>query len=247
VPPSEHRIVALGWVLATGCGDEIVGYFDGSGGGSGSGQSSTSSADATEADTDPPVFEGPGCFSDDFEDGVIDPGLWNTWQDADSAIAEIDGMLEFTPPTTGVFDSGVINAYESHFRFETGWVRVRVPIPPSPTRSVVLFLQILDEPDSLVSMHLAGSAVTIGGRMGDVGLPGADFPADPYPAWIGIRAEGPVVHFEVSNDGIEFAELGMLDKPVPFESAAALLMAQTYGEDLEGGIVAVDDFEVCLQ
>lgn len=247
MPPSEHRAVALcvltPWLLlAAGCGDEIVGYFGGSAGGSGSGSS---------ADTDPPVFEGPGCFSDDFEDAVIDPMLWNTWVEADAAIEEIGGMLKFTPPTTGlapdVADTGVINAYGSQFRFDTGWVRVRVPIPPSPTRSVVLFLQILDEPDSLVSMQISQSVVSIGGRMGDVPQEGAEFPADPYPAWIGIRADGDVVHFEVSNDGIDYTELAVGDKPVPFESAAALLMAQTYGQDLEGGVVAVDDFEVCLQ
>lgn len=247
MPRSEHRAVAFCLLLAAGCGDEIVGYFGGSNGGSGS----ATSADDTAADTDPPVFEGPGCFSDDFEDGVIDPMLWNTWVEADAAIEEIGGMLKFTPPTTGVApdvaDTGVINAYGSQFRFDTGWVRVRVPLPPAPTRSVVLYLQILDEPDSLVSMQMSQSVVGIGGRMGAVEQPGAEFPADPYPAWIGIRAEGDVVHFEVSNDGIDYTELAVRDKPVPFESASALLMAQTYGDDLEGGVVAVDDFEVCLQ
>ncbi|HET6585205.1 MAG TPA: hypothetical protein VFG69_17225 [Nannocystaceae bacterium] len=238
-----HRTAASSMLLAAGCGDEIVGYFDGSAGSSGS----ASSADSTAADTDPPVFEGPGCFSDDFEDGVIDPVLWNTWVEADSAIEESAGMLKFTPPTTGISDTGVINAYQSQFRFETGWVRVRVPIPPSPTRSVVFFLQILDEPDSLVSIQISQSTVSVGARMGAVEQPGDSFPADPYPAWIGIRADGPVVHFEVSSDGVDFTDLAVRDKPVPFESASALLMAQTYGQDLEGGIVAVDDFEVCLQ
>jgi hypothetical protein len=246
--PSTQRVVALGWLLATctGCGDEIVGYFEGSGGGSG-GEQSSSSADSTAADTDPPIFTGPGCLSDDFEDGVIDPMLWNSWVEGNATIVETLGMLKFTPPTTGVADTGVVSAYQSEFRFETGSVRVRVPHPPSPTRSVVLFLQILDDTDSLVSIQLGGAVVSIGARMGAVNQPGAEFPSDPYPAWIGIRTEGSLVHYEVSDDGIDFTELAVRDKPVSFESATALLMAQTYGEDLEGGIVAVDDFEVCLQ
>ena len=62
-----------------------------------------------------------------------------------------------------------------------------------------------------------------------------------------VRAEGGLVHYEVSSDGVSFTELGAHEQSVVFESASALLMAQTYGQDLEGGVVSVDDFEVCVQ
>jgi len=263
---ADHRggLFAGRWLVAAGlvvgCGDEVVGTFEGSGGASasGTGGGTTTSSDASSSGDPsgssgsstgggPSVFEGPGCFSDDFEDSVIDPVLWNPWVEGDSAVEEIAGMLKFTPPTTGILDTGVVGAYQALFRFENGWVRTRVPMPPAPTRSVVLFLQVLDEADRLVSMQIAGSNIAVSARIGGVDQYYDEFPAAPYPQWIGIRAEGSLVRFEVSDDGVSFTELAVRDQPIAFESAAALIMAQTYGQDFEGGVVAVDDFEVCLQ
>jgi hypothetical protein len=194
-----------------------------------------------------PGFVGPGCFSDDFEDGVIDPLLWNTWVEEDAAVEEVAGMLKFTPPTFGVWDSGVVGAYQHSFRFENASARTRVPIPPSPTRSVVLFLQILGPPDNLVSLQIAGGVIGVSATVDGVDQYYEEYPADPYPAWVGIRAEDGLVHYEVSSDGLAYTDLVAHDQPFVYETAAALLMAQTYGQDLEGGIVAVDDFEVCVQ
>jgi hypothetical protein len=243
---ARHLVVVL---ALGGCGDEVVGFFEGSGeaGSSTSTSTSTSTFGSSSSTTGDPGFEGPGCFSDDFEDGVVDPVLWNTWIEADANLEEVGGMLKFTPPTTGIWDTGVVGAYESTFRFENATVRTRVPIPPSTTRSVVLFLQVLDGAGSLVSMQLAGGLVSVSGTTNGIDDYFEEYPADPYPAWIGVRAEGGRVHYEISNDGVSFTEVVAHDRPFVFEDAAALLMAQTYGQDLEGGVVAVDDFEVCVQ
>ena len=145
-------------------------------------------------------------------------------------------------------DTGVVGSITAHLLFVDGRVRLRVPTPPATTRPVVLFLQILreDPRSDLVSINLAESNLRVSARSGEIDVFGQDFPSAPYPAWIAIRAEGTLVHYEVSDDGVAFTTLATWEQTEPYEVATALIMAQTYGDDLEGGIVAVDDFEVCL-
>jgi hypothetical protein len=261
VAPPDHRALAvlvlrLSAAVSVGaCGDEVVGQFDASGGMEGGGTSGTPGTDggtlgstlgSTSTTGDPDVFVGPGCFSDDFEDGVIDESRWYTWVEGDSHLEEIAGMLKFTPPSTGLLDTGVVGSLPSRFRFDDGRVRVRVPMPPVPTRPVVVFLQVLEETDTVVSISLGENNLAIGARQFGIEQYFEVFPTDPYPQWIALRAEGPLVHFETSDDGITYTTLTTRDKISSFDVAAGLLMAQTYGDDFQGGVVAVDDFEVCL-
>ncbi len=242
-------VVALACV---GCGDEVIGFFEGSGDGSGDDESTTivaaSSDDGSTTSSLPDPFVGPGCVSDDFENGIIDESHWYPWAETDSTVEEVAGMLKFTPPTAGLADTGVVGSIWARFRFVDGRVRLRVPTPPTTTRPVVLFLQILreDPRNDLVSLNLSQSNLHASARSFEVDVFGQDFPADPYPAWIAIRAEGSQVFYEVSDDGVAFTTLATWDQPEPYEIATALIMAQTYGNDFEGGIVAVDDFQVCL-
>lgn len=239
--------------LCVGCGDEVVGFFEGSGGGDEDTSAdetttgaSTSSGDGTTSEL-PDPFVGPGCVSDDFENGIIDEAHWYPWAETDSNVEEVAGMLKFTPPTAGLNDTGVVGSIWARFRFVDGRVRLRVPLLPTPTRPVVLFLQILSEPrNDLVSINLSQSNLHVSARSGEIDVFGQDFPADPYPAWIAIRAETGQVHYEVSADGITYTTVASWDQPEPYEIATALIMAQTYGDDFEGGVIAVDDFEVCL-
>jgi hypothetical protein len=250
-----HRGIAragfMAALFAIGCGDEVVGYF---GGGSGEGSddgTTTTTTGASDGGTTvelPDPFVGPGCFSDQFENGIIDEALWYPWAEPGSNVEEVAGMLKFTPPPMGLLDTGVVGSITAHFRFVDGRVRLRVATPPATTRPVVLFLQILreDPRNDLVSINLAESNLHVSARSGEIDVFGQDFPAAPYPAWIAIRAEGTLVHYEVSDDGVAFTTLATWEQTEPYEVATALIMAQTYGDDLEGGIVAVDDFEVCL-
>lgn len=248
-----------------GCSDQVVGYFDGSGTSSVLDPSTSlltgvasDTAAASDGSGEPMVgseggsgtgtggFMPPGCIGDDFEDGVIDPDLWNTWAEENSNLEEVAGWMKFTPPTYGLFDTGVVTTYLNMMPFDNAWARMQVVAPPDPARPVVLFLQVVEEP-LVLSINVAESTVSINASEDFVPFYSESFPADPYPGWIGIRAEGDMVHFETSDDGVMWTTLTTHPKPGAFAAARPLIMAQTYGEDVLGGIVAVDNFEACAQ
>lgn len=261
-------------VLASGCGDEVVGFFDASSDGSSgatvasasdwndittSSSGTTAGADATTtsepgdttttaaSDTGDPGFMAPGCFGDDFEDGTIG-SMWNTWAEEDSELVEAAGVLKMTPPSTGVWDAGVVGAFNYVFPFHDGHARVRVPLPPATSRPVLLWLSVNEDLTGVsLAMHMANGVVTVLGNIGEVTQYREDIPMDPYPAWLQIRAEGAMAHFETSDDGVTFTTLTTRDKLGVFDSASGLLMAQTYGDDADHTAMWVDDFEVCVQ
>jgi hypothetical protein len=246
--------------LASACGDEVVGFFDGSAtsdgsiGGSSSGvnasgasSESSASSDASGSESGSPGLVPPGCLFDDFEDGIIDATLWSPWAEGDGTFVEAAGRLKLEPPSSGILDTGVVGSYLATFPFVDGRARVRVPDPPAAGRPVVLFLRVLDDTGTLLSIRLSNNVVTVDAAIDDVEQYLEDFPADPYPAWIAIRAEGALVHYEISDDGATYTTLATHDKLAGFEVASALIMAQTYAEDVVRGIVSVDDFEVCVQ
>lgn len=236
--------LALVVALLAGCGDEIVGYLEVSGSGGGEG---TSEGDSTTSEI-PLGLVPPGCISDDFEDGVLDPsGLWYTWLEQDAMLEEISGMLKLTPPSFGLYDTGVVGTDMGSFPFDNGRVRMRVAIPPPTDHPSIVFLQILDDLNSLVSIELAEQQVHIGSTQVGVQIPGEMFAMDPYPAFVAIRAEGGLVHFEISDDGTTYTTIATREKPASFARARALIMGQTYGDDPLRSLIAIDDFEVCVQ
>ncbi|MBC8072128.1 MAG: hypothetical protein IAG13_27655 [Deltaproteobacteria bacterium] len=253
------RFALAAAALACGCGDEVVGFFEGSATGDGSSGDSSSDASESTASTGSSEASGsssesgsaglipPGCLVDDFEDGTIDPALWNPWIEEDAALTEIAGRLKLEPPSYGVWDTGVVGSYQAVFPFVDGRARVRVTDPPAPGRPVVLFLRVLDDAGTLLSIRLSQSTVTIDAAVNDVEQYSEQFPVEAYPGWIAIRAEGDLAHYEISDDGVSYTTLTTRDKLAGFEVASALIMAQTYGEDPARGIVSVDDFEVCVQ
>jgi hypothetical protein len=262
--------IAIAVLLAAGCGDEVVGFFDASSSGTSdaslasdaaSDASTTATSGTTQAGdtttsapgdttTDTPTetgFMAPGCFGDDFEDGTIGE-MWNTWAEQDSELVEVVGVLKMTPPSTGVWDTGVVGAFNYVFPFHDGHARVRVPLPPATSRPVLLWLSVNDELTGVsLAMHMANGVVTVLGNIGEVTQYREDFPMDPYPAWLQVRAEGAMAHFETSDDGVTFTTLTTRDKLAAFDSASGLLMAQTYGDDVDHSPMWVDDFEVCVQ
>jgi len=235
-------------LLVTACGDEVVGYFDASSTSTDDPSSSTTaladtSSSATTADEG---FIVPGCFRDDFDNDVIDP-LWNSWIEEDAALVESGGALRLTPPRFGVWDTGIVGAYNYGFPFSNGHVRMRVSEPPDPARSVVLFLTVGEVDDTLISMQFAAGELVVTATVANVEQYREAFPKAIYPAWIGIRAEGEKVHFEVSDDGSNFIVLSTHDQPTALEDARVLVMAQTYGEDTDRTAVVVDELETCVE
>lgn len=252
-------------LLLPGCADVVVGYFSGTEGTStgdastgGAPTSGSSGGDTSAATTvvlddtslgstsEGGGFVPPGCFSDDFADGVVDVPRWSSWAEADSSIQEVAGMLELLPPTYGLHDTGVVGRFDHHFAFEDGWVRLRVVATPPEDRPAGLFLMVEDDPENL-SIRLSGGSVHVAGSLDETNVFQESFPFAPYPAWIGIRGEGSMAHFEVSDDGETWTTLATYEKPGPFDESAALIMAQTFGDYPDRTSAKVDDLEVCIQ
>lgn len=250
------------WVAAvallSGCSDVVVGYFSGTESTSVSTSSDAGSSDPTSATlggtslgsagetTGGSGFVPPGCFSDDFADGVVDEPRWSTWAEADGYLEEVAGQLKLTPPTYGLYDTGVVGRFDHQFPFDSGWARLRVVTAPPVDDPAGLFFMVGNPPYTL-SIRLAGGNVQIAGSIDEQLVFEELFPLTPYPSWIGIRGEGTLAHFEVSMDGQSWSTLASHDKPGAFDEAAALIMAQTFADYPARATVAVDDLEVCIQ
>jgi hypothetical protein len=245
-------------LVFAGCSDEVVGHFaatlamGGSGGASTGGSSGDGSAsgsagsDASSGGGTGQATWTEGCYGDDFEDGTLTDTLWWPWVEGDAGFAEMAGWMKFDPPTFGLRDTGLVTNNEHTIAFDYAWSRMQIAAPPVPDRPVVVFLQVIEEP-ALVSLSLGEGVVSIGGQS----APGVDVfheshPELGTPAWVGIRAEDPNVHFEVSADGITWTTFATFPKPYPFALARPLIMVQTYGDYPDPQMVAVDNFETCV-
>jgi hypothetical protein len=240
-------------VLLPACSDVVVGYFSGTEGASTAGSSDattpaadTSVASGSASDSANEGFMPPGCFTDDFADGVVDDPRWSMWAEADAYLEEVGGQLSLMPPTYGLYDTGVVGRFDHHFPFENGWVRLRVVTAPPVDRPAGLFLMVGDPPESL-SIRLADGNLQLAGSIDEMLVFEELVPSTPYPSWIGIRGEGSLAHFEISDDGQTWTTLATRDKPGTFDEAAALIMAQTFDAYPDRTAAAVDDLEVCVQ
>lgn len=249
--------LAVAAVLLSGCSDVVVGYFSGTEGTTASEASESGSSTtalpgdttlgaASGSETAGEGFVPPGCFSDDFADGVVDEPRWNAWTEADAIIEELDGELRLTPPTYGLYDTGVIGRFDHEFPFDAGWVRLRVVAAPPVDRPAGLFLMVSAQPATL-SIRVAGGNLQLAGSIDEVLVFEELLPFAPYPSWIGIRGEGTVAHFEISDDGQTWTTLATHDKPSSFDQSSALIMAQTFDDYPDRTAVVVDDLEVCIQ
>lgn len=254
---SRIRLASLvvGCLLPAACGDIVVGYFAETASPTGTDTTSANpSADPSVGGS--PSDDGPttgtagdglfvGCYSDDFEDDTIDTSLWNAWNEQDSRVEVVQGLVKFTPPSTGVFDTGLVSHFDYRFDFEDGWLRMEIDTPPSPDLPIALFLMVQQDVDSLW-INIGEGFVSVHGSVDEQTAFSEEFPRDPYPRWLGIRGQGDMVQFEISDDGQAWTTLGTYAKPRAFDQAAAIIMAQTYGNISEQPIVSVERFEACL-
>jgi hypothetical protein len=246
-------------LVLAGCSDVVVGTFSGTEGsasttGAPVGTGGASDATGRTTGTGPASDEGssgsggfvpPGCFDDDFDDGVVVGPQWNSWVEADAALAEQGGLLQLTPPTTGLFDTGIVGHFDYQFTF-TGFVRMEIGTPPDPARPVGLFVAVGNDAESVL-LSVGSGSVTLKGAIGETPLYQESFPMAPYPRWLGIRSDGTTATFEVSDDGVQWTTLGAHDELGLLEDAAALVMVQTYGDAPTQAPVTVERIEVCVQ
>ena len=173
--------------------------------------------------------------------------MWNFWTDGDSFAEEADGLFRFTPPTSGVLDTGLITNYLHFVDFNNGTMRVQVATPPDPARPVVLFVSIQELwRNAVVSFKLAEGAATISGRNASGETFNDPLSGVSNPPWVGLRAEGNLIHFETSLDGIDWTTEATRDKPAALAYGQPFFMVQTYGNYPDPVAVSVDNFEVCL-
>jgi hypothetical protein len=244
-------------VCSAGCSDEVVGQFaatiamGGSGGATGDGGSEEGSGSgstgigATESSGGPSPWT-EGCYADNFDDALLDDALWWPWIEGDAGWMEAAGWMKFDPPTFGLRDTGLVANDQHMLAFDNAWSRMQIVTPPVADRPVVVFLQLIEEP-AVLSLSLGAGVVSIGGQSAE----GVDEFQEPHPelgtpAWVGIRAEDPNVHFEVSDDGVEWTTFATYAKPAAFAFARPLIMVQTYGDYPDPQMVAVDNFETCV-
>lgn len=227
-------------VLLPGCADEVVGYFS-----TGPGTSSDPTV-GVGSGSESAGFVPPGCFGDDFEDGVLDGSRWNTWVEQDAGIEELGGNLRLTPPSYGLFDTGLVGHFDYRFPFEDAWARMRIATPPAAGRPVVLFL-FVDGGSGMLAVSLSDDVVRAGTYADEQLVQERELPVDPYPAWVGIRDDAGIARFEVSEDGQAWTTIATLDEPGSFRDSTVLVMAQTFGDAPEQAVVAVDEIEVCVQ
>jgi hypothetical protein len=181
-------------------------------------------------------------FADDFEDGDIDPA-WTTM--SGEFVTEANGELTFalTPELDQVYP-GVI---QYGFDFASGWVRMRVGLPPSSdAERMYLALSVDPEFTEVVYVMIEGSIVyaryELTGEFVDLGA--LQFSPEEY-AWLQIRGDGDDVVFEVSADASTFVEVAIVPTPFPLLDTTIVVAATNFAELPMATSVSVTDVELC--
>ncbi|MGH1345616.1 MAG: hypothetical protein ACRBN8_28890 [Nannocystales bacterium] len=250
---------ALGCCALLGCHDQVVGAFSSSGsGGSGGGTTAvTVTSENTDTSSGPDASssaantgeDGPfvGCFSDEFDDEMIDTELWNPFADAGAALEEVDGTLLLTPAPSGLAYSGVTLGFAYRYQLERGWVRATLLSSLAAADPVNVYLRA-GEDDG------ANYTVRVGGGTLSVTAPdetGADVQED-HPEFgdaqaIGIRGDGNTIVFEASQDGELWQTIATRPATLAVERTKLLLMLETVGDGTGVAPVAVERIEACAE
>ncbi|MCH9682690.1 MAG: hypothetical protein K0V04_14740 [Deltaproteobacteria bacterium] len=241
------RATALVLVVgAAGCSDVIVGQYDGSGGSAATADDAASPTEATASEGQTDTGVPATCLADDFDDGIIDGGFWNTWVEEDAALEEVGGQLRLTPPSYGVFDTGVVGGSKSSFPFTDGTVQVRVVTPPPLDRPAALFLQV-GQGSEILLLGIGSATVDARRLVDDVPISSDAYPVAAYPTALGFRAQGTTIDLEIAEGDGPFTVVHSYIVSQPFEDASALIMAQTYGDNPDPATLVVDDFKACYR
>ena len=207
-----------------------IGVVDGSdgtttdttGGSSGSTAGDSATGCASEEDGSQPCCT---VWSDDFEDGAIDPA-WSVGIPAE--ITEADGELKYLLSP----DDGPEPRLSSTQAVDLvgGWARAHIG-STSPDERIHQLLRIDNGPPAgALAFMVEGDQLVV--RMDP---PGPDymnhtelsFDADLH-HWLQIRLEEDLAVFEVSANGIEFAPIAGVDLEIPFTTSTIELVANNW-------------------
>lgn len=249
--------VALACLLASACGDQVVGAFTSDGSGTSSGEATTSSSPGTtlatgtvgEGTTGSSTGDGPfvGCFVDDFDDGTIDRDLWNPFEDGGALIEESSGTLRLIPADVGLAYSGVTLGFAFRYDVSESWVRFQLASGFESPRPVNTYLQLGDDDNGnyVLRVRQDGVAVISPDGAGDSVL--EEFPEFGAHRHFGLRESGGRIVFEASADGSTWEVVTDRALIAPVERTKLLIMAETAGDNADQTPIAIDRIEACSE
>ncbi len=254
--PSVRRLWSL-WVTLlglSGCGDEIIGYITSTSaqstdaGESSGNLTSASSGDATGGMSTGESAEpwGGGCYSDDFDQPVLDGEVWSSWAEPGAGWVLEDGVLRFTPTPTGLGYTGIVGSWRYRFPFDDAEISVEVAKPPTDGAPLNVYLQLLEEP-YVLSVRYGVGVVSVSISDGNGPGGGENFASPQPPRSMRIRGEGDVVHFETSMDGQTWTTLTTRPQPAVLTSARPLVMVETVDDYPEQLPVEIERFDACAR
>jgi hypothetical protein len=211
------------------------------------GESSASTSTTAETTGTPDESSSTGAeacpsFADDFEDGDIDPA-WTTM--SGEFVTEANGELTFA--LSPELDQVYPGAIQYGFDFASGWLRMRVGLPPgSDAERMYLALSVDPEFTEVVYIMIEGSIVyaryELTGEFVDLGA--LEFSPEEH-AWLQIRGDGDDVVFEASADASTFVEVATVPAPFPLLDTTIVVAATNFAVLPMTTYVSVTDVELC--
>lgn len=244
-------------LLATGCGDQVVGAFTSSGSGTSDGVSTTTSGGSTtgdsgssgDASTGSSTGDGPfvGCFVDEFDDGTIDRDLWNPFEDGGAAIEESSGTLRLIPADAGLAYSGVTLGFAFRYDVSESWVRFQLASGFESPRPVNTYVQVGDDENGNYVLRIRQDSVAVISPDASGELLVEEFPAFGAYRQFGLREAGGRIVFEASADGATWEVVAERPLVAPVERTKLLMMAETAGANADQTPIAIERIEACSE
>jgi hypothetical protein len=179
-------------------------------------------------------------FSDDFEDGALDPA-WSGWVNAGCSYEESGGAINFSiaPSETEWLSTGLALGPGP---IAGGWVRVELVPFDSPLDVIGVWVELYDGDCEL---QIAAEDSMVLGMVDGVWFDGVSVPTD-EPLWLQLRldVEG-IAYWEWSTDGEDWTLVHSEPMPCGTRSIqAAIFAGGTHAQ--QGGITrSVASFERC--
>ena len=221
-----------------------------------SGSSGGAEGDASESDggsTGPGDVLGP-CnpfITDTFDGTSVDETLWFNWIELDSDSQVQDGQMVFTPPTArhpdnAPADTGLVSTPDHQVPDGDFAIRMEVVTAPLDENPVLLYFMLLDSSDQAsVAMKVRPVLSISGSEVTGVENYDVDLDEIVAPRWIGMAFIGDEVHYQVSDDGVDWSTVHVGPMISAIVEPRTLVMVQTLGDVPAPPNVVVDNYSVC--
>lgn len=263
---------AIGLALSSGCSDQVVGYFDDTlslGSSSGYGSSTTITAPTTtntqgaSSSSSNGDLDGAGSstgdglepctpfVTDDFDGPALDDSLWFGWAELDSSWVVADGQISFLPatsrhPDNAPADTGLVSTPDHLVPDDNFAIRMEVITAPVEGNQVVLFFMLLNQDDTAnVSMRVRPALQLVGSDATGVEDYSVELDEIVAPRWIGMAFLGEDVHYQISDDGVDWTTVYIGPRISTLVDARTLVMVQTFGDVVAPPDVVVDNYSIC--